>query len=52
MNVEQLLSLLHEAGLDDKGIKDLLTETIATLPADDEVATETEEASKLLGVKI
>lgn len=60
MKVEDLLKLLHDTGLNDNEIKELLTETISTLPADDveqekELAEKKEkeeetEAKRLLGV--
>lgn len=57
MSVEELLGLLRDKGLDDEGIKGLLTEAIASLegpaeeaPVADENA-DAMEAGKLLGVE-
>ena len=59
MTAEELLKMLRDGGLDDEGIKGLLSEAMASLegsaentpPADDEAA-ERAEAGKILGVNL
>ena len=50
MTPEDLINLLHEKELDDKTIKELLSEALASLEPEPEV-DEKEEAKKMLGVE-
>lgn len=62
MNLEQLMNMLHEAGLDDAACKALFEEGLAKLneaqepaPApnpEEQEAAEKAEASKMLGVDL
>ena len=59
MQVEELLKMLRDGGLDDAAIKALLTEAIASLegpaedaPVADDEEAEKAEASKILGVQL
>lgn len=59
MNVEELLKILKDGGMEDEAIKALLSDALASLegPAEEEVEEmdekkEKEEASKYLGVDL
>ena len=51
MTPEDLLKMLRDSGLDDEGIKNLLSETMASLEGSAE-NTEAAQAGDLLGVEL
>lgn len=59
MTPEDLINLLHEQGLDDDTVKELLSEALATLDPSPEIEDkheeekeEKEKAEKMLGVEL
>lgn len=54
MTPEELVNLLHEQGLDDEAVKELLSEALASLEPEPENAPDEEkaQAEELLGVDL